>query len=72
MKTNIIAPTREAWILRRIARLFQKHLADCKVSRRPSDDADVNFYVNYGLFAGKTARIGQWPARIIRNTTQKT
>jgi Glycosyltransferase len=54
MKINIVAPTREAWILRRIARSFQKHLSDCVVSRRPSDDADINFYVNYGLFSGKT------------------
>lgn len=55
MKINIVAPTYESWILRRIARSFGKHMQGCTVSSRPDLSADVNFYVNYALFTHPTA-----------------
>jgi hypothetical protein len=55
MKINIVTPTYEGWILRRIARSFRKHLPNCTVSSRPDVSADVNFYVNYALFRHPTA-----------------
>lgn len=55
MKINIVAPTYEGWILRRIAHSFKKNLEGSTISSKADFSSDVNFYVNYALFREPTS-----------------
>lgn len=55
MHIHFVAPIDEDWILRRIARSFQKNIPGSTLSEIPSYSADANVYVNAQLFAHHTA-----------------
>jgi glycosyltransferase involved in cell wall biosynthesis len=55
MRINIVT-TDERWVLRNIAENYAKYLPNCTISYfEPDPDAEVNFYICYGLWKGKTS-----------------
>lgn len=55
MHIHFVAPIDEDWILRRIAKSFQRNISGSTISEKPRFDADVNVYVNAQLFVHHTA-----------------
>lgn len=55
MKIHIVAPD-DGWILDRWAQRWAHHLRSTK-SPQPRQDVDINFYVNYAMYGGKTSAI---------------
>lgn len=52
---HIVAAPEKGWILRRLAESYSKYLNNCTLSLNPNPQADINFYINYYLFQGKTS-----------------
>jgi len=58
MKINIITEPKPGWVLRNISENLQKNLPDSYITDyRHDGNADINLYVNYALFRGKTNQI---------------
>lgn len=55
MRIHFVAPIDEDWILRRIAKSFQRNILGSSISDIPDYSADVNVYVNAQLFRHHTA-----------------
>lgn len=55
MKIHFVAPVDEEWILRRIAKSFQRNIPGSSISEIPDYSADANVYVNAQLFRHHTA-----------------
>lgn len=54
-KINIVTEPAPGWVLRRISEAYAEELEGAAVvSTEPDPAADVNFYVNYALFQGRT------------------
>jgi len=54
MKIRIVCKDKH-WVLRRIAEGWQRHWSDCSIGPGIDKNADVNLYLPYDQFRGKTA-----------------